>query len=52
MNRRFSGGLDSEVLAVHVCYSFLEDGAVSMEDALRRSGVCFGADLDGRNMEW
>ena len=37
MDRRSSGGLDSEVLAVHMCYLFLEMVLVWMEDALRRS---------------
>ena len=51
VDRRSSGGLDSEVLGVHVCYSFLEDGGGLDERALRRSGVTFGAHLEARNME-
>ena len=51
MNRRFNSRLDSEVLAVHVCNSILEDGAVSDERALRRSEGYFSCCLQGRNME-
>ena len=32
MDRRSKKVLESSVLGVHVCYSFLEDGAVSMEE--------------------
>ena len=42
MDRRSSGGLDSEVLGMHVCYLFLEDDADLDENALRRSEVTFG----------
>ena len=43
MDRRSSGGLDSEVLDVHTCYLFLEVVLVWMKNALRRSEGLFGA---------
>ena len=49
MNRRFNSRLESEVLGVHMCYSILEDGTGLDENALRRSGVTFGAHLEARN---
>ena len=51
MDRRSSRGLESEVLAVHVCYSILEAVMFWMRRALRRSGGCFGAGLDARDKE-
>ena len=51
MDRRSKNGLESEVLGVHMCYLFLEDGAGLDENALRRSGVTFGAHLEARNRE-
>ena len=52
MDRRSSRGLESEVLAVHVCNLYLEMVLVWMRSTLRRSGGCFGDVLDGRDKEW
>ena len=41
VDRRSREGLDSEVLGMHVCYSFLGMVVVWMRHALRRSGVLF-----------
>ena len=43
MDRRSKDRLDSEVLAVHTCYSFLDMVIVWIESALRRSEGLFGA---------
>ena len=51
MDRRSISGLESEVLAVHVCYSFLEVVMVWMRDALRRSEGGRDAILEARNKE-
>ena len=45
-------GLDSEVLAVHVCNSFLGMVMIWIRRAIRRSEGLFGAGLGGRNKEW
>ena len=51
MDRRSKFRLDSEVLAVHVCYSFLGMVMVWIGSALRRSEGERDGVLDGRNKE-
>lgn len=43
VNRRFISGLDSEVLAVHMCYSFLGMVLFWMTMHFVEVGFCFGA---------
>ena len=51
MNRRFSFGLESLVLAVHVCYSFLVMEMLWIGSALRRSRGGIDGVLEARNRE-
>ena len=51
MDRRSKFRLDSEVLDVHTCYSFLGNGDGLDRNALRRSEGLFWCSLEARNME-
>ena len=51
MDRRSRNGLDSSYLGRECVLLISGDGATWMRDALRKSGVTFSADLDGRNRE-